>query len=198
MRGFTSIRALFLLTAVAATALLGGPLLFNNDVEATSAKPHRVRAKAELAGCMDDSIRGSAHLVEEATEEGVKTVRVRMRLRGLADGKYAVHLHETAECTPCGAAGGHFDPGPVGLPSPDGNHPFHMGDLRNLVVKNGKGKLDTVTTRVTLSDGPLSLFDDNGSAFIVHVNEDTYCPEGEAAGCAGGGRAACGIIQLSH
>ena len=55
--------------------------------------------------------------------------------------------------------------------------------------------LRALTTRVTLSPGPLSLFDPNGSAFIVHVNEDTFCPNGEEAGCAGGGRAACGIIR---
>jgi Cu-Zn family superoxide dismutase len=51
------------------------------------------------------------------------------------------------------------------------------------------------TTRVTLSPGPLSLLDENGSAFIIHVDPDTYCPEGEKQGCAGGARAACGIIR---
>ena len=41
---------------------------------------------------------------------------------------------------------------------------------------------------------PLSLFDKEGSAFIIHDREDTYCPDGDVAGCAGGTRAACGII----
>ena len=35
----------------------------------------------------------------------------------------------------------------------------------------------------------------DGSAFIVHVNPDTYCPDGAVAGCAGGARAACGVIE---
>jgi Cu-Zn family superoxide dismutase len=57
--------------------------------------------------------------------------------------------------------------------------------------------LFTLTSRVTLAPGPLSIFDRDGSAFIIHTNPDTYCPdvnEEEVTGCAGGGRAACGII----
>ena len=69
-------------------------------------------------------------------------------------------------------AGGHFDPGPAGNTDPDANHPFHMGDIPNLEVgANGEGKLTGVTTRVTLSPGPLSLFDADGSAIIIHGND---------------------------
>ena len=60
--------------------------------------------------------------------------------------------------------------------------------------RQGRGYHMVATTRVTLSDGPLSVFDEDGSAFIIHTNPDSYCPEGEAAGCAGGSRAACGVI----
>jgi Cu-Zn family superoxide dismutase len=67
--------------------------------------------------------------------------------------------------------------------------------LVNIDVKNGRGLLRTTTSRITLSPGPLSLFDADGSAFIIHVNPDTYCPNGEIAGCAGGARAACGVIE---
>ena len=103
---------------------------------------------------------------------------------------------KTADCQPCSAAKGHFDPGPHSASSPDGNHPFHMGDLINIVLdESGSGIMETSTSRITLSDGPLSIFDDDGSSFIIHVDEDTYCPEGEAKGCAGGARAACGIIE---
>ena len=55
--------------------------------------------------------------------------------------------------------------------------------------------MQTTTSRVTLSDGPLSVFDADGSALIVHVDPDTYCLEGEEKGCAGGARAACGVIE---
>ena len=142
---------------------------------------------------------GTVFMRERPSAEDVKLVDVLVRVvRGIDPGKHAVHIHETANCYPCSAARGHFDPGPNSNSSPDGNHPFHAGDLTNLTIHDhGEGNLMTVTSRVTLSDGPLSLFDEDGSAVVVHVAPDTYCPEGEAAGCAGGGRAACGVIR-SH
>ncbi len=153
------------------------------------------RASADIFGCTEDSpVEGTAKLRERVSEEGVKQIEINMLVKGLEDGKHAVHIHEAASCEPCGSALGHFDPGPNGNSSPDGNHPFHMGDLENIDSGHGVGTLQTTTTRVTLSDGPLSLFDENGSSFIIHINEDTYCPDGVVSGCAGGGRAACGII----
>ena len=154
-----------------------------------------VRAQATIQSCSAASITGMAKLVERPSAEGVKLVDIAIRVAGLPDGKHAVHIHQTGVCQPCGAAGGHFDPGQFGNASPDGNHPYHSGDLINLNVKNGRGTLRTTTSRITLSPGPLSLFDVDGSAFIIHVNPDTYCPNGEAAGCAGGARAACGVIE---
>ena len=155
-----------------------------------------VRASADIYDCVNTDIQlGTAQLKEEQTDEGVKEVKVTMMVKGLTPGKHAVHLHETAACIPCGAAAGHFDPGPHGFTNPDGNHPFHSGDLINIKANgHGNAHLNTTTTRVTLSPGPLSLFDGDGSAFIIHVNPDTYCPDGIVGGCAGGSRAACGII----
>ena len=154
-------------------------------------------AWARIRGCEDPySISGKAYLRERHSEEGIKLVDVVINVKGLTPGKHAVHIHETANCTPCGDANGHFDPGPHGESSPDGNHPYHSGDLINIKVDHlGHGTLWTTTSRVTLSPGPLSIFDDDGSAFIIHVDPDTYCPDGEKAGCAGGARAACGIIR---
>ena len=156
-----------------------------------------VKATADIAGCVDSSITGKATLIERPSDEGVKLVDISIVVQGLPAGKHAVHIHEVGACTPCSSAGGHFDPGPAGNSSPDGNHPFHSGDLVNLEVNGaGVGTMHTTTSRITLSAGPLSVFDANGSAIIVHVNEDTYCPAGSTAGCAGGGRQACGIVQL--
>ena len=154
------------------------------------------RAEATLGACRDgENISGKATLVEKASPEGVKEVTVRVEIEGLKDGKHAIHIHEAGVCQPCGDAKGHFDPGPNTNSNPDGNHPFHMGDLINVEVKNGKGVMEAVTNRVTLSPGPLSVFDGDGSAFIIHDDIDTYCPEGVVKGCAGGSRAACGIIK---
>ncbi len=159
-----------------------------------------VRGVADIHACNNgDDIRGRAYLEEHRSDQGVKKVKIRVSLRGwdLPNGKHGLHIHEVASCEPCGDAGGHFDPGPNGNSSPDGNHPFHSGDLENIYVRNGEGWLNTMTTRVTLSDGPISIFDDDGSAFIIHVDSDTFCPDGVEAGCAGGGRLACGVIRRS-
>ena len=177
--------------------------LFNKGVE---------KAAAEIAGCTDSAIQGRATLKERFTEEGIKEVEVSMFVKGLSDGKHAVHIHEAAACTPCSAAKGHHDPGAIDLysgnpnapDSPHFNHPFHMGDLVNIEVRNGIGVMHTTTNRITLSEGRLSIFDegagdDAGCAFIIHTNPDLYCDlvgEDElVAGCAGGPRDACGIIE---
>ncbi len=167
----------------------------------------KLTATSEIKGCTDTKISGRATLTEKETDEGIKAVTIHLMVEGLPDGKHAVHIHETAACEPCGAAKGHHDPGPFGqtrpdsavdlVPAPDINHPYHMGDLINIDVKNGKGYMMHTTNRVTLSPGRLSLFDADGSSFIIHTNEDTYCDQESdlKKGCAGGSRDACGIIK---
>lgn len=165
-----------------------------------------MKATAEMKGCEDPRITGTATLVEQTTAEGIKEVTVELKMSGLADGKHAVHIHEFGKCEPCSAAGGHHDPGPFGQSRPDSagdetpakdiNHPFHMGDLINIEVKDGVGYMKHTTNRVTLSPGRLGILDGDGSSFIVHSKMDTYC-DAESdlkKGCAGGARDACGII----
>ncbi len=177
--------------ALAVTILFMG----SNDFADARSKSKK-RAEAQINGCTDSGISGKAKLKERWSEEGVKLVNIKIWVTGLSDGKHAVHIHETAQCQPCGAAQGHFDPGPHGFSNPDGNHPFHSGDLINIESKNGNAFMETTTSRITLSPGPLSIFDNNGSAFIIHTNMDTYCPDGIVKGCAGGSRDACGIIEM--
>jgi Cu-Zn family superoxide dismutase len=164
-------------------------------------------ALAEIKGCSSAAVTGTATLREQVTAEGVKEVTVQLMVNGLPDGKHAVHIHEVGSCEPCAAAGGHHDPGPYGqsrpdtasdaVPATDINHPFHMGDLITLEVKNGSGEMKHVTNRVTLSPGRLSILDADGSAIIVHAQADTYCDaeSDQKKGCAGGAREACGVIR---
>jgi Cu-Zn family superoxide dismutase len=188
------------LLGTAAATLLCLPAL-------ASADSHALKATAEIKGCTDPNISGEAKLMEKTSAEGIKEVTVKMKVEGLSDGKHAVHIHEVGACEPCGAAQGHHDPGPFGqsrpdsatddVPAADINHPYHMGDLINIEDRNGKGEMMHTTNRVTLSPGRLSILDEDGSAFIIHTNPDTYCDE-EAdlkKGCAGGSRDACGIIR---
>jgi Cu-Zn family superoxide dismutase len=184
-------------TTQAMAVTLFGIIAATPFIEVSSAPS--IRASAELKGCDDAAISGSAELVERPTAEGIKLVDVTIRVSGLKPGKHAVHIHETGSCTPCSGANGHFDPGPHGFSAPDGNHPFHSGDLVNIEAgPGGTAVLHTSTTRVTLSPGPLSVFDADGSAIIIHTDPDTYCPEGDVKGCAGGARAACGVFKIKQ
>lgn len=162
-----------------------------------------VTARAEIRGCGEVEVTGYAVFRERSSDEGIKLIDVTLGVEGLTDGPHAVHVHETAACEPCSAAGGHHDPGPFGRTTPDApdyNHPFHGGDLVNLEVAGGVGTLSTTTSRFTLSPGRLSVFDADGSALIIHSGADTYCDEedGLEPGCAGGARDACGILVLAQ
>ena len=128
------------------------------------------KATADIKG---DGITGKVELVERKVGTGV-VVDVTVSASGLKPGLHGVHLHAVGKCEPdFAAAGGHFDPGPAGNTDPDANHPFHLGDIQNLEVgSDGKGTLKAVTTRITLSPGPLSIFDADGTAIIIHGNED--------------------------
>ena len=168
-----------------------------------------MQAMAEIKGCNDPKVSGTATLTEQVTAENIKEVVVELKVHGLSDGKHAVHIHETGACEPCSAAKGHHDPGPFGqsrpdsagdeVPAKDINHPYHMGDLINVDVKNGEGYMKHTTNRITLSPGRLSILDEDGSAFIIHTYEDTYCDQESdlKKGCAGGPRDACGIIRMA-
>ncbi|MEL7039230.1 MAG: superoxide dismutase family protein [Cyanobacteria bacterium J06592_8] len=170
-----------------------------NDAESSTAQAdneNQIVAVAEIKGAPDSQVSGTVTLIENESSEILPTVEVQAEINGLPPNtKHGFHIHQTAKCEPdFGAAGGHFDPGPFGETNPDANHPFHMGDLPNLVADaEGKAVLTHRTSRVTLSSGPLNLFDEDGSAFIVHVDED----QGTTGlkGGAGGGRLGCGIIE---
>lgn len=179
--------------AVAGLTACGAPSDEAPEVELT--------ASAEIQSCGEQDVRGTATFRERASDEGIKLVDVDLEVTGLSDGRHAVHVHETGACEPCGAAGGHHDPGPFGKTTPDApdfNHPFHGGDLLNLEVANGVGTLSTTTSRFTLSPGRLSVFDEDGSALIIHTNPDEYCDQESelTPGCAGGARDACGVLVL--
>jgi Cu-Zn family superoxide dismutase len=192
-------RSFIILTA--ATAFAGAAAVSGVHAQDAAAKqPAKpasgagvVRAHADIKG---EGITGRATFVERQQGAG-KVVEISLNVTGLKPGQHGVHLHAVGKCTPdFTAAGGHFDPGPAGNTDPDANHPFHMGDIPQLQVDaSGSGKMTAVTTRVTLSDGPLSLFDSDGSAIIIHANPDQMITGEPKSGVSGGPRVACGVIE---
>jgi len=133
---------------------------------------------------------GWARLVEDATGR----VHVNIHVKGLAPGLHGIHIHAVGACSPTfAAAGGHYNPlgHEHGLENPNGPH---AGDLPNLVVNDaGIGHLDATTDRVSVSPGAATLFDANGSAFIIHANPDDQLTNGTNGGS--GARIACAVID---
>lgn len=159
-------------------------------------------ATAEVAG---PSIKGQATFTEYDVDDA-KYIHLHLEVSGdptvLKPGKHAVHIHEKGACDCEGfkCAGGHFDPGPSGNTDPDANHGYHAGDLPSITInEDGKGTLEALTTRVTLSPGPVSILDKTtspeGTSLMIHANPDPHTPGESGSGHSGGPRLACGTIQ---
>jgi len=121
-------------------------------------------------------------------------VRIVLEASGLRPGPKGVHLHAAGKCEPpaFASAGDHLNPQnkPHGLLNPDGPH---AGDLPNITIDaDGKGRLETFTERVSLGPGSASLFDDDGTALVIHAAPDDFKtdPSGNT-----GPRIACGIVE---
>lgn len=158
-----------------------------------------LKARADIKGPPGSTVTGEITLVQKKTGN-LPTVNVTVKVQGLAPNSiHGMHFHEKGLCEAPAftTAGGHFDPGPFGMSNPDANHPFHMGDLPNLVADSkGVAVVKHTTNRITLSAGPLSIFDEDGTAIIIHQNQDMGVPGAAGSGVAGGPRIACGVIQL--
>ena len=135
-------------------------------------------------------------------QRGSDEVRVSVFAAGLQPGKHGTHIHSVGVCDPTSidpatgsaffSAGPHFNPqgNEHGLRNPEGPH---AGDLPNLKVgPGGVGFLHATNDRITLGEGPNSLFDGDGSSIVIHANRDDQVtdPTGNS-----GARIACGVIR---
>ena len=141
------------------------------------------------------SLRDSANEVVGLATLTEENGRVRVLVEAtLPPGKHGIHLHEVGTCGPAAftTAGGHHNPigRTHGLEAPGGPH---AGDLPNLDAgPGGPVRYEAVTDRVTLREGPASLFDTDRSALIIHAAEDDQ--RTDPAGNAGD-RLVCGVIR---
>ena len=180
--------------------------------------PAVLKAHADVVGAPGSGISGTVVFLQFNTSDILPTVQIIASIEGLTPGKHGFHIHANGSCAdtpatttapavPFGGAGGHFDPDgfpgsttppvpPVlGNTNPDSNHPFHMGDVQQLNADSqGRAILIHSSSRITLSAGPLSILDANGSAVIVHANPDQGISGAPGSGVSGGPRIACGIV----
>lgn len=113
----------------------------------------------------------------ELTEDSKGLVTIKVSVKGLPTGIHGIHFHEVGVAEPSASpafstSGEHYNPASKkhGLENPMGTH---AGDLPNLIVDSqGMGSLEATTDRITLTDGPTTLFDANGSSLIIHVSVD--------------------------
>lgn len=117
------------------------------------------------------------------------------QLANLPSGGHGFHIHETGQCDVSDgfeSAGGHFAPRGQSHGFMDAAGP-HAGDLPNQFV-SGEGALhlEVFSPAVTLGPGENSLFDADGSAIVIHGNEDDHTsqPSGDA-----GSRVACAVVE---
>jgi Cu-Zn family superoxide dismutase len=178
-------------------------LAFTNYSPVIAQKKKVIKAKAMIQGAPGSGISGEAMLVQTVPSDPnnyLPTVKITMKITGLPPNTvHGTHFHEKGVCDPPGftTAGGHFDPGPFSMSNPDANHPFHMGDMPNLVANvSGVAVLKHVSSRITLSPGPLSIFDADGTVILVHQNPDQGITGAAGSGVAGGTRIACGVVEL--
>lgn len=128
-----------------------------------------------------------------ALEQLERGVRIFAQADGVPQGVHAFHIHQTGQCdTPdFKSAGGHFNPTGEqhGWNNAQGHH---AGDFPNVHVhEDGKLAIEYFTDAVTLTDGETSVFDEDGSAIVMHEGADDY--QTDPAGDAGA-RIACGVI----
>jgi superoxide dismutase, Cu-Zn family len=164
------------------------PLLLSACAGTSPVSPLGASATAEVRDA-GNRVVGQATLTEVSGG-----VRILLEASGLTSGPHGVHLHAVGKCEPpaFASAGDHLNPQNKqhGLLNPSGPH---AGDLPNLTIEpDGKGRLETFTDRVTLGPGPTSLFDDDGTALVIHAAPDDF--RTDPAGNSGP-RIACGTIE---
>lgn len=122
-----------------------------------------------------------------------RTLSLAVAVTGLQPGEHGFHLHAVGRCEAPDfkSAGGHLNPSNKehGSLNPNGKH---LGDLPNLVVGASRSASTEVDLGEDTSDLRETLFDQDGTAIVVHAEADDY--RSDPAGDAGA-RVACGVLN---
>jgi Cu-Zn family superoxide dismutase len=128
-------------------------------------------------------------------EQGHKGVLVHLKAKDLPPGAHGMHFHAVGDCSDLEAfksAGGHVNPfdQPHGFRNPDGPH---EGNLPNLIVAgDGTVEVELYSDLVALDSGAAKLLDEDGTALIIHTDQDDHYSQPIGGS---GGRIACAVIK---
>ncbi|HJQ10023.1 MAG TPA: superoxide dismutase family protein [Gemmatimonadaceae bacterium] len=154
----------------------------------------RMRNAAARAEAVMSSSSGTPVGTAQLWQDANGTVNVEISSLTLPAGTHGIHFHDVGKCDAPGftTAGGHYNPMAMehGLQNPKGPH---AGDNPNIVIPaGGVGSVSFSTDRVSLTPGPRSLLDADGTALVVHAGADDQVtnPSGNS-----GGRIACGVVR---
>jgi Cu-Zn family superoxide dismutase len=174
-----------MITFINAGLVLGATLALSS---AALAQQNGATARASFADVSGKAM-GTAQLTQ--TDKGVL---IALDLKDVPPGPHGFHIHQTGTCDGAAkftSAGGHFAVAGQEHGFHSGKGP-HAGDMPNLIVpESGVLKQQIFTPGVTLGAGENSLFDADGSAFVIHAKGDDY--RSQPAGDSGD-RIACAVI----
>lgn len=186
---------------LAAALLLAAPLAFVGAC-ASTADAAQMQAQRAPVGATGQAVlvnAQGANIGRVEMRQGPTGLIIKVEASGLTPGWHGIHIHATGECaTPFTSSGGHINHGapkaPHGLLNPGGPDD---GDLPNVYAgADGKVNAELFTTRARISsEGPGQwLWDEDGSAIIIHANPDDHStqPIGGA-----GDRVACAALSAS-
>lgn len=128
------------------------------------------------------------------SSENATVARIVINAGGLTPGWHGLHFHQVGDCSDPGKfelSKGHVnhDDARHGLLNPEGPD---MGDLPNIFATADGSANAEVSSESILLGGEESLKDGDGSALVIHANEDDHAsqPIGNA-----GARVACAAIK---
>ncbi|MBV7258401.1 superoxide dismutase family protein [Erythrobacter crassostreae] len=138
------------------------------------------------------SAKGDARGTVEFKQSG-DVLTLQISLSGIEPGAKAFHLHTTGKCDAPDfkTAGGHLNPFAKthGRLSEQGSH---LGDFENIEISDNGTALATRMIEKNAAEIESILFDEDGTAVMIHAGPDDYMSD--PAGAAGP-RIACGIVE---
>ncbi|MGB7407241.1 MAG: superoxide dismutase family protein [Pontixanthobacter sp.] len=187
MRYLTASISIIALTTLSACSDGGAPAEDTPAVENDATSPTEAVIGTATLQLADGTSAGTSVIQDTGTG-----ITIEADVQNIEPGPHGFHLHQTGSCDAPDftSAGGHLNPTDKGhgTLSPDG---AHVGDLPNIDIgTDGTGTLSGLIEG-TAAQVTEWLFDDDGTAVMVHAGPDDYKtdPSGDA-----GARVACGVL----